>query len=113
MTGIYILVYRSLDMMMFSIARSEYMSHIQRGSVSLRILYSCNNGFPVTTFIWAELQFTPVRRNGAPKLWFRTGSFPSLYVLQSTDDDKYITNKFIRTNKYKVTTLTKIHTLNS
>ena len=85
-------------MMMFSIARSEYMSHIQRGSASLRILYSYNNGFPVTTFIWAELQFTPVRRTGAPKLWFRTGSFPSLYVLQSTDDDKYITNKFIRTN---------------
>ena len=65
------------------------MSILQRGSISYRVLSiaSCNNGSPVTTSVWTELQFTLISLNRAFDLLFRTGSFPSLYDLQSIDDE--------------------------
>ena len=62
------------------------MSILQRGSVSQMVLSECNNRYPATTSVSAELKFTPGCRNDAPfKLWF----FLSLYVLKSIDDDYY------------------------
>ena len=50
-----------------SIAVSECMSILQRGSDSERVLSRCNNGSSVTTSICEELHFTPISRNGALK----------------------------------------------
>ena len=68
----------------------------------LKVLSSWNNGSPVTTSVWAELQFTPICLTGALKWWFWTESFPSLYILQSIGIDWYIKNRFICTPRYKV-----------
>ena len=66
------------------------MSILKNGSVSQRVLSKCNNRYPATTFVSAELKFTPGCRKDAPfKLWFLTGTFLSLYVLKSIDDDYY------------------------
>ena len=79
------------------------MSILQRGSISYRVLpiASCNNGSPVTTSVWTEIQFTSICRTEHLFVGFEPGVFYHYTICKAlSTNSTLLTSLFVLVNTF-------------